>query len=218
MPVTQNVNIANAFRGKCDAFMQGIRQGFPLVGEAAANAIVQTTLAGIGEGDAPFAPYSESYQAQLDAVGGKPSGVVDLRGIFVKDSRYKKGRTRRFKDATKEAARVKRARARGEGRIAFVQVTIGDRSFIAQTKATRARKGLVDQQSEMSADLIHVLATPNGIRLEYRPRHDSYMVNHNEGDGVPKREWFTVQKTPVKAAVSATLVTIFRALIRSFNS
>jgi hypothetical protein len=218
MGVKQNLNVSSAFRGKCKAFMDGIRQSFPLVGEVARDAIVQTTLAGIGEGDSSFAQYSKLYQEQLDAVGGKPSGVVDLRGIFVKDQRYGKTRTRRFKNPTREAARVKRARARGEGRQAFVLVTIGKTSFIARTKVTRARKGLLDPESEMSTDLIRIIAMPNGIRLEYRPRHESYMINHNEGDGVVKREWFSVNKTPVKAAVSSTLATIFRALIRSFNT
>jgi hypothetical protein len=210
MPLKINENVSRAFRGKCDALLQGIQDAMPIAGEAVRDAIVQTTLAGIGAGDAPFKAYSPGYQALIDSVGGKPGGVVNLRGVFLKPG-YKGG-TKRFKDRTRELSRQRRALQRGAGRRAFVHVVIGSRSFIAKTKETRPQRGIIDPQSEMSADLIEVVVKKTGFTLIYHPRKTDYMVTHNE-----TREWFSTDKAAVKAALASVMAQVFRALVRQFN-
>jgi hypothetical protein len=210
MPMRVRHDVTSAFRKKADDLRKGIQALIPLAAEVVRDGIIQTTLAGIGANDAPFKPYSPAYQALIDSVGGKPSGGVDLRGIFVKEGAKK---TRTFKDPKREAKRQRNALAKGIGRRAFVQVSIGDTTFTAQTKPTRPRMGLVDPQSEMSADLIKITVTANGFRLDYSPRQRDYMTKHNE-----TRPWFSTAKTPIKAAFAEVLRVGFRALIQNFNS
>lgn len=212
MPMRVRHDVTSAFRRKAEALMKGIQELIPVAAEVTRDGIIQTTLAGIGANDTPFAPYSPRYQALIDSVGGKPGGVVDLRGVFLKEG-YPGGKVRRFKDAKREAKRQRNALAKGAGRRAFVQVTIGDNTFTAQTKPTRPRMGLIDPQSEMSADLIKITVTAHGFRLDYSPRQRDYMTKHNE-----TRPWFSTAKTPIKAAFSEVLRIGFRALIQNFNA
>lgn len=58
------------------------KRDLEFVGQALIEPIITSTLAGIGEDDQPFAPYSRRYLDLINAVGGKPGGVVNLRGIF----------------------------------------------------------------------------------------------------------------------------------------
>jgi hypothetical protein len=209
MPVI--IRNTKAFAEKISIFTQGDEQAFEEIGKDAARMIVQTTLAGIGEDDAPFKPYSESYQKLLDHVGGKPSGIVDLRGIF-----YHKGRgPKRFKDPARERKRQRRALEKGGGRRAFMQVTLGGRTFLVTTQLTRPRLGLVDPQSEMSADLISVRVTKTGFRLVYQPRRadETYMLTHQQD-----RPWFTVNKTAVAAVIFDGLRAYFKAKVRRWNN
>lgn len=62
-------------------FMADLGPDVREAGEAARDAVVQSTLDGQADADGPFKPYSAYYQAQLDKLGGKPGGNVDLRGI-----------------------------------------------------------------------------------------------------------------------------------------
>lgn len=68
----------------------------PLVrsGEAAADAIVETTLKGIGENDAPFVPYSPSYTHFLERTKAKPTEPVNLRGALYSGGRTNRGGNR----------------------------------------------------------------------------------------------------------------------------
>src|SRR5205809_3386791 len=172
MPVI--IRPTKAFSEKISVFTSGDEEAFAAIGKDAARMIVQTTLAGIGEDDEPFKEYSESYKRLLEHVGGKPSGTVDLRGVF-----YHKGRgPKRFKDPAREQQRQRRALAKGGGRRAFMQVEVGGRTFLVTTQLTRPRLGLIDPQSEMSADLIKVRVTKTGFRLVYQPRRadETYML------------------------------------------
>jgi hypothetical protein len=209
MPVTINESVSIDFANRAGAFMQGLKDALPLVGEVARDEVIRTTLVGIGKGDAPFKPYSPSYQALIDAVGGKPGGVVNLRGIFVK----KGAKQFRFKDAAREAKRQRRALTRGAGRRAYVQISAGGRSFVAMTQPTRPQMGLVDPQSEMSADLIDIRVSGDSVSLQYHPRQHDYMIGHND-----TRPWFSLEKSAVKGAVAEALKHIFVALIHSFNN
>lgn len=195
------------FKKKCKAIIDGIQEALPIAGEVTRDEIVRTTLAGIGKDDEPFAPYSKAYQTLIDAVGGKPGGVVNLRGVFLKRD-YKGGKPK-FKNEKRESAYQRRL---GYGRRAFVQVSFGEKSFLIQTPPTRPQKGLIDPQSEMSADLIKVTVQKTGFRLDYTPRQKDYMLYHND-----TRVWFSVEKTAVRAALASVLATVFKALIRNFN-
>lgn len=176
-------------------------------GEAAAEAIVVTTLAGIGEGDAPFAPYSRAYQEVLDAVGGKMRGTVDLRGIF-----YHAGQKRvRYRSEA-------RRRQYREGRQAYIRVAFGNLSFTARTGVTRPAKGIIDPLSEMSRDLISVVATDYNLKITYTARSEPYMIAHQEGSGrAPKRVWFTLNKTKVREALLSSIRTAIAARVNWFN-
>lgn len=212
MPMKIRQNVTNGFRSKANILLQGLQDAIPLAGEVVRDGIIQTTLVGIGDGDTSFKPYSKAYQQLIDAVGGKPNGGVDLRGIFLKQG-YKGGKVRKFKNAQREAARQRRALAKGIGRVGYVQVTAGGKSFIVKTPPTRQRRGLIDPQSEMSADLIKITAQKTGFRLDYVPRQFDYMQKHNE-----TRPWFSTNKTPIKAAFASVLASVFKALIRNFNA
>jgi len=169
-------------------------------GSIMADEIVRTTLAGIGDGDQPFREYSPAYRALIESVGGKASGVVDLRGVFEKR-------------APKGGEYSRTARSRGAGRRAYVEISAGGRRFFARTKRTRPRLGLVDPQSEMSRDLITVEVTGAArAKIVYKPRAQSYMILHNED-----RKWFSVNKTAVQAAGVYTLQQLFAARCDAFN-
>lgn len=193
-------------------FFDGFEEDLKLVGEAGAEAIVRTTLAGIGEDDKPFASYSPAYQATLEAVGGKARQTVDLRGIF-----YHEGQAR--KQYKSERSRQKER----EGRRAYTSVAFVAKgkgvSFTGQTKTTRPQIGLTDPRSEMSLDLIHVTATPDRLRIEYIPREHDYMVTaHQRGEGKsPARVWFSARKTAVWAGMLDMFKRVVMARVMRFN-
>lgn len=232
MPMTIN-NGADDFKKRVEAFKAGIKEMLPIVGEIARDEIVRSTLAGIAEGDAAFTPYSKGYAELTEAVGGKTSGVVDLRGIFVHSGTTKAKKEIRRKGLgnikvfdtpekrarlAKEANRQKRLLRKGGFRQAYVRVTISGKSFFAKTAFTRPRRSLEDTDSEMSTDLIKVTTNATGIKLVYSPRHTEYMIWHQEGEGkLPKRVWFSVEKANVKGAVQGALSQMFQALIADFN-
>jgi hypothetical protein len=58
------------------------REPLTIAAEATADAIIETTLKGIGENDQPFAPYSASYAEFLERTGAKPTSPVNLRGVI----------------------------------------------------------------------------------------------------------------------------------------
>lgn len=191
-------------RSKWERFRHGVEtlfddfdQDLEFVGEQVAAAIIQTTLAGIGENDQPFKDYSPSYKDTLEAVGGKPGGVVNLRGVFFHDTKTHKT------SAT--------SRRKGAGRRAFIFVTIGSRRFVARTRQTRPQVGLTDKNSEMSLDLIEIkippLATPT-VFLRYHPRAIAYMIKHND-----TRRWYTLKKSAVRGAAIETMKTLLAARV-----
>jgi hypothetical protein len=194
-------------KAKLATMFAGMEDELKFAGEQAAEGIVQATLAGVGENDSPFAPYSKSYQDLIDAVGGKPQGVVNMRGVFLKEGQ---------KDVKyRSAARRQAARA---GRRAYVTVRAGGSEFTARTRPTRTARGLNDSLSEMSLDLITVEATDTSLRLTYSPRDDSYMIQHNDGTGkAPQRKWFTLNRSNVKAQLVDAFATAIRARVARFN-
>lgn len=196
----------NRIKGKLTGLLANMRPDHQFIGEAAAVAIVQTTLAGIGAGDAPFAPYSASYKELIDAVGGKPRQTVDLRGLFYHDGQ-KRSRSKQN---------------RGQGRRAFVTRAFAifpqgghdNRliSFQAKTAETRPQRGLTDPLSEMSLDLIHVEATDDGLTVFYEPRQHDYMLAHQE-----TRPWFSANKSAVRAAIASAVQTVIGARVQWAN-
>lgn len=182
-----------------NALTDGITRDFEEVGEAAADLIVSTTLAGIAEDDQPFQPYSAGYQALIDSVGGKPGQVVNMRGLFYHDGQ-------------------KRSRGkvdRGQGRRAYIDVQAGGRSFTAMTPETRPQRGLNDPLSEMSRDLFSVEATHTGVAIAYDARENDYMLTHHYGEGkMPQRKWFSVKKAAITSAIEKTLEAMMAERIR----
>jgi hypothetical protein len=188
---------------KLGGLLSGMKDDHEFIGQAAAVAIIQTTLAGIGENDEPFAPYSASYKELIDSVGGKPRQVVDLRGLF-----YHQGqkRSRSKKDL-------------GQGRRAFVTRAFavfpqsGNDNrlvhFQAKTAETRPQRGLTDPLSEMSLDLVHVEATDNSLQVYYEPRANDYMLVHQQ-----TRPWFSANKTAVRAAIYSAVETVIKARVQ----
>lgn len=199
---------------RIEAMWADMAPDLKMVGQAGAEAIVRTTLAGIGEDDQGFTPYSKAYQEVVDAVGGKPQGGVNLRGLF-----YHGGQKR--KRYRSEAARLRER----EGRQAFVSVTFGTRglmlggqgllsSFTARTGVTRPARGVTDPLSEMSLDLIRVDATHDSISLRYVPRSKPYMIRHHNGDSkMPRRPWFTLKRAACVAGMHKVLRLVVRARI-----
>lgn len=198
-------------------FFDGFAEDLELVGEAGARAVVQTTLAGIGEDDKPFEPYSAAYQATLDAVGGKARQTVDLRGIFYHDGQKHK-----------HYRSEKRRQAERAGRRAYVGVAFvhrakdgtlgGIRVFQGATKTTRPQVGLTDPRSEMSLDLIKIHATDDRLTLQYVPRSEDYMVTHQRGDGTaPARVWFSAKKAAVWEAMVGVFARAVAARVQRFN-
>lgn len=159
-------------------------------GSAAADAIVSTTLEGTGAGDVEFEPYSDSYAAR------KGQENVDLRGAY-------------FHNESQIAQHAKLNR-RWRG-FETTNKTV--------ERPSRSRSGIYDPNSEMSRDLIHVEATGNSVRLRYRSRNDPYMFYHNQGIGnLPRRPWFSMNKTDVKGAAFEVLRERWRERIGKFNS
>jgi hypothetical protein len=187
---------------KLTGFFDGMAEDLQGAGDAMAEQIVATTLQGQGVDDAPFAPYSASYQKLLDALGGKP-GDVDLRGIVAGDG-------------APTGRRSKSARpARGSRR---VRVTAGGKTYTGRMSA-RPRAGLTDPQSEMSLDLITVETTSRTITITYNPRNKSYMLTHQEGDGkMPQRMWFTARKAAVEQALGDHLQAAIARRAAAFNN
>jgi hypothetical protein len=172
---------------------------------------VQTTLAGIGEKDQPFAPYSPAYKEQIDSVGGKPRQVVDLRGLFYHKGQKRSGSKRNLGQGRRGV--VKRAFQR-DTRSKFQTPSIV--SF--RTAETRPQRGIIDPLSEMSLDLIKVESTNDRLTIEYEPREKDYMILHNKGDGkLPQRKWFTANKTAVRAAILQATSTVIQARVEWFN-
>jgi hypothetical protein len=142
---------------------------------AGADAIVETTLNGIGENDQKFVPYSESYRKQLERARVQKFSDVDLRGVFYKSDTH---RTRR-----------------------------GSRKVEAgSVRQRRTRAGIYDYNSEMSRHLISVVASGTSVVIRYEPDESNYMNIHNEGIGkMPRRRWFTLNKTAVQGAIWGVL-------------
>jgi hypothetical protein len=207
---------------KMERFFRNMAPDFKRVGEVGAEAIIRTTLAGIGEADQPFAPYSPRYLEQIDAVGGKPQNTVNLRGLF-----YPPGTA---PDLSKLSKRKRNAIfKRGGGRRAFLGVSFvfkskggglgGIRSFTGMTKLTRPQLGLTDPLSEMSLDLITVSATANTLRIVYNVRKTPYMIYHQEGAGRnPRRPWFSANKAAVAAAMGEALKVLLAARVQRWNA
>jgi hypothetical protein len=213
MPVSSSIASIRRVKARLRGVLANLQEDLKFAGENAAEAIVSTTLAGIGENDQPFAPYSPAYLATIDAVGGKPQQTVNLRGLF-----YHAGQKRvRFRNP-------ERRRQYREGRRAYIAVgftTKGGRSvaFTAKTGITRPAKGIIDPLSEMSLDLIFVTAWGSYLKLTYAPREKPYMIHHNEGTGRgPQRRWFTLEKTKVQQALLTTLREAIKARVAWFNS
>jgi hypothetical protein len=185
------------FREAVDGIFDDFDADLKFIGEQVAAAIIQTTLAGLGENDGPFKQYSPKYKELIEAVGGKPGGVVNLRGVFYHDNKSRR--------VSKTSLR------KGGGRRAYVLLTFGGRSFIARTRQTRPQSGLIDKESEMSLDLIEIkvppLANPT-VFLIYRARKIPYMVKHNE-----TRRWFTLKKSAVRGAAIETMRTLLAARV-----
>jgi hypothetical protein len=225
---------------KIRTFFADMGPDLKLVGEVMAEAIVRTTLAGIGENDAPFAPYSPAYQEYIEAVGGKPQQTVSLRGLFYKagQKRAKLGdkarlRLREGRQAFIGRSFVTRLRPRlGRGTVAkraraggldFFQsigaaAPRGVAKFTAKTGVTRPARGVTDKLSEMSLDLIKIEAADDSLRLIYTPRERDYMVTHQKGEGkMPRRVWFSFKKAAVMAAGIRVMTVILSARALNFN-
>lgn len=198
---------------RLDVVLADFTPDWQKVGEVAASGVIQWTLAGIGAGDQAFAPYSASYQRQLDAVGGKVRQTVDMRGIFLKEGqKLPKYRSEK---------RMKQMGAGKQGKygVAFVSLTTGIHVFEAKTKVTRPANGITDPYSEMSLDLLAVQAFESGVTITYNPRKEDYMVAHNDGAGrAPQREWFTLDRAAIKAAVMAATTAVLSSRVERFNA
>jgi hypothetical protein len=201
---------------KIGGFFEGLAEDLKPVGEATAESILRTTLAGIGADDQLFPPYSPSYLAKLEAVGGKPRQVVDLRGVFYGPGSSEPISTK--KNALRGEKKDKKLRGQGANRRAFITVKAGGRTFSATTAITRPQLGLTDPNSELSLDLITITTTDTSLRLTYTPRRNKYMLYHQDGEGKnPKRTWFTLDKSAVAAAAVQTLKTDLAARAQRFN-
>ena len=85
-------------------------------------------------------------------------------------------------------------------------------------RATRAPGGVVDPESELSADLIHVSVEAGRITLNYRPRSSPHMVVHQAGGGhMPQRVWFTLERPAIKESVRDMVEAILGRYVRHFN-
>lgn len=212
MGMSVNEDDFNRVTGKLAMLFENLEPDLRLVGEVGATAIVQTTLAGIGEGDQPFAPYSPAYKALLDAVGGKPRQTVDLRGLF-----YHEGQTQKKYRSEKVRRREAAGRQAYIG-VAFASLKSGVRSFTGKTGVTRPQLGLTDPRSEMSLDLIHVEVADKSFSIIYESREKPYMIAHQDGDNhMPMRKWFTANKAAVRAGLFRAIEIIFEARASWFN-
>jgi hypothetical protein len=216
MPLTHSKSEWDRVKKKINGFFDGLAEDLKPVGETAAEAILRTTLAGVGANDQTFLPYSASYLAKLEAVGGKPRQVVDLRGVFYGPGSAEPISTK--KNALRGERKDAKLRSQGANRRAFVSVTAGGRTFTAQTAITRPQLGLTDPNSELSLDLITITTTDTSLKITYTPRRNRYMLFHQDGEGKnPKREWFSLNKTGVLAAMTHMLKTVLAARAQRFN-
>lgn len=244
MPLNHDPQDFKRVANKVALFFKDFDQDIKLVGEVAAEGIIRTTLAGIGEGDQPFAEYSQAYKELIESVGGKPQQTVNLRGLF-----YHAGQKRvKFKSE-------KRRQLFREGRQAFVGVrftlarrarksaaavgankaggnifkTLGKMGgkargpkgialFTARSGITRPTRGVTDPLSEMSLDLIKVTATVDKLTITYTPRVKPYMIFHQEGrTPQPMRKWFTINRAAVRAAMLRTMQMCLESRALQFN-
>jgi hypothetical protein len=206
-----------SLKRKVDQFWAGLEDDLKLVGQIGVEEIVRTTLAGIGENDQPFKQYSKSYAEQIAAVGGKASGVVDLRGIFyhgAKGSPKVKAQEQRILRALKTGKAT--LQGKGAGRRGIVTITLGGKTFNVRTRLTRPRLGLLDPASEMSIDLITVKVTKDHkIKFTYKPRRadEAYMIDPHQ----TQRPWFSLNKTGVREALVFALKQVFKLRVAAFN-
>lgn len=163
MPLEYNPNDFNDLKTRISSIFSEIKPDLELIGKIVAETIVRTTLAGIGEGDQAFAPYSAQYQALIDAVGGKPQQTVNLRGLF-----YHKGQKR-----VKFRSEARRQQFR-EGRRAIVQVHF--------TLARRAQKQTREYRKAGGLGLTELLRHATGVRRSNGPRSQFASVRKLKGD------------------------------------
>src|SRR4051812_20485275 len=219
MPIEYDPQHFENLKARVSSVFSDIIPDLELVGRLAAEAIVRTTLAGIGEGDTAFPKYSAAYQALIDAVGGKPQQTVNLRGLFYhtgqKRVRFRSEKRRQqFREGrqafigvhfalSRRAQRQTRAYNKAGGRsLASLLAKAVSRTqprtksakglavFTAKTGITRPAKGVTDPLSEMSLDLIKVVAQTDLLKIIYKARKNGYMVAHNRGEGkMPLRKW-----------------------------
>jgi hypothetical protein len=146
MPLDFNPDQFNSAKARIASIFADIIPDLELVGKLAAEAIVRTTLAGIGEGDQAFVPYSKAYQAIVDAVGGKPQQTVNLRGLF-----YHSGQKR-----VKFRSEARRQQFR-EGRQAFVGV-----QFTLSRRAQRLTRAYRKAGGSTLAAMLHAAVNERG--------------------------------------------------------
>lgn len=190
--------------GKLQGLFVNMAPELKLVGEAVATEIVKTTLAGIGENDQPFAPYSPGYSELLKSVGDKPGGVVNLRGRF-------------YHNAHQSRYRGKKDLGQGRKGKSKVKFATGREVTFNTSQETRPMLGVTDPNSEMSLDLIHVEPHDDRVTVFYEGRQKDYMIFHNRGDGkLPKRTWFTAKKAAIAAVIDATFKKVIAARVQRF--
>jgi hypothetical protein len=231
MGVTYNPDDFKRLARKAAGMFANFADDVKLAGEVGAEAIVRTTLAGIGANDEAFAEYSAAYRELIDSVGGKPQQTVNLRGLFYhagqervkfksekQRQRFREGRRAyvnlRFAQRNKAKAKIFAA-VRGFGKPA---TRLRVAAFTARTALTRPARGITDPLSEMSLDLIKVDATDKRLVLEYTPRKKPYMIYHQKGEGKnPRREWFSIQKQAVIGAMMHVMAECMAARALQFN-
>jgi hypothetical protein len=195
-------------KAKLEGVFAGMKDDLKEAGEVAADLIVSNTLAGKGEDDQPFAPYSQAYLEEINAVGGKPQGTVNLRGVFYQDGQK----------------RYPGKKDLGQGRRAYIGRAFTAKGnavqFQARTKETRPQRGVVDKLSELSRDLIEVEVTDwQKMKIIYTPRSSPHMIAHQRGEnGMPKRVWFTAKRQSVWTAMMDRLKQGFIERIQRFNA
>lgn len=201
---------------KLNGLLSDLKEDVEFIGGIVAEEIIRTTLAGIGKGDQPFAPYSGYYSEVIAKLGGKTRQTVDLRGIIDQGvTRQTDSKGRRGKKPRRDPQKT------------IVSGWAG--TFELQRRPDR---GLTDPTSEMSLDLIKVTGTQSGsCSIVYTPRAQPYMIKHQTGAldvdappwwpkpkmSLPARPWFSADKAAVKAAATNAARTVIAARIQWFN-
>lgn len=134
---------------RVDAFTGDWVPDLEAAGDAGRDRMVERVLDGESSVGGPFKPYSERYQKLIDRFGGKPGGVVNLRGIFPADGTRVRRPDRGVVDPESEMS-AHLIRVESDGRTLTLTYESSGRQYMFAHQETRPWFGIDDDATQQA--------------------------------------------------------------------